>query len=153
MVTYSPEGTVVLVSAVVVSAWLVGSVWRFARKTDSLMEAMAQAAFIPEKRRRYLSILSIEGSLVLLTAISWGLGQVGVIPGSLGGDIVAAFLLSGMLTVAALTWVGLRPAHLSAIELAEFRARAPQLLYSLAFAPMGGTGRVEDREPRGMGGI
>ena len=129
-------GWIVLAAAILVSAWLVGLTLRFARKTEFLVEAMVQHAFLPEKRRRYMTLLSLEGSFFLLSALAWGLGQAGVIPPAASNLAVPAFLLAGMASIATLTWVGLRPASLSATDRAELRAAGPAFLYSLAVAPI-----------------
>jgi hypothetical protein len=128
-------GLFVLFLALAVGAFLVILVARFARKTESLIEAMAHSAFLPEKRRRYIGLLSLEGSLLLGTALAWSLTLLGVVPPSIGNSLVTAFLVAGASTVAALTWVGLRPARLTEADREELRRAAPQILGSLFLAP------------------
>jgi hypothetical protein len=128
-------GLLVLAIAIAISAALVGLVVRFSRQTDSLVEAMAHSAFLPEKRRRYLGLMSLEGSLFLDSAIVWSLTVMGIVPPSIGNPVLAAFLTVGMLSVVGLTWIGLRPTRLTEANREELRKAAPQILGSLFLAP------------------
>jgi hypothetical protein len=104
------------------------------RKDGSMLEGMVQLAFLPEKRRTYLVLLGIEGNLLLDAAILWSLGLLGILPGWFVTPAVGLCLGSGAITVGALTWLGLRPRRLTEEERVSIRARAPQILESLAFA-------------------
>ena len=108
------------------------------------MQSMAQRSFLPEKQRPYLLVLSIEGSMLITTGIVWGLGAIGWVPDWLGGALIGTFLGAGLVCVAVITWLGLRPSRLTSREQAVLRNRA---LYSLVLAPMA----AESAEPhRGM---
>jgi hypothetical protein len=137
-------GLVVLAGGIAVSGWLLAMFLMFARRSDSLVEAMVHLAFLPEKRSRYLSLLSVEGCLFLLAALTWGLTQVGVLPESIAVMLLPLFFLGGMTSVAGLTWIGLRPVTLSAADRARIAARGPGILYSLAMAPLA-EGMADDR--------
>jgi hypothetical protein len=128
-------GLFVLILAIAVSAALVLLVLRFARRTDSLIEAMALSAFVPEKRRRYLTLMSVEGSLFLLSALVWSVTTVGAIPSSIGNPVLAALLVVGMASILGLTIVGLRPTQLTEANREDLRRAAPQILGSLFLAP------------------
>ena len=67
----------VLAYALVIGGWLGVITVRSTRGT-TFMEAMIQTSFLPEKRRRYLSIISIEGGAILLAGIVWGLSEAGM---------------------------------------------------------------------------
>jgi|SRR5580658_5456316 hypothetical protein len=136
MVWILSPGLVVLAGAIVVSGWLVAVTVRFACRTEFLMEAMVQYAFLPEKRRRYMTFLSLEGCLFLLSALAWGLTSMRVIPPAIGDLLLPLLFLAGMTSIAALTWVGLRPTTLSSEDRAALRASGPAFLYSLAMAPL-----------------
>ncbi|MCI4326067.1 MAG: hypothetical protein L3K16_00275 [Thermoplasmata archaeon] len=126
-------GLGVLAVAVVIAVWSALLSLRV-RKDGSMLEGMVQLAFLPEKRRTYLLILAIEGNLLLDAAIVWALGLVGVLPGWLVTPAVGLCLGGGAIAVGALTWLGLRPRHLTNAERVTMQARAPQILESLAFA-------------------
>jgi hypothetical protein len=117
----------------VLGAWTL----RFTRTSGSLVDALVQSAFLPEKRRRYMLILSVEGSLMIDTGIVWSLTLIGWIPPSAGNVLVAAFFLAGMGSVLALTWVGLRPSILTEASRDRIRREAPAVLGSLFVAPYG----------------
>jgi uncharacterized membrane protein len=129
-------GLFVLAYAIAVSAWLVALTLRFARRREFLIEAMVQYAFLPEKRRRYMAFLSLEGAFFLLSGLTWGLTDLGVLTDAVGDLTLGVFLVLGMTAIAALTWVGLRPSNLSAADRAELQTRAPAFLYSLAMVPI-----------------
>jgi|SRR5580693_1263186 hypothetical protein len=140
-------GLLVLALAILVGAALVGLVVRFARRTDSLVEAMAHSAFLPEKRRRYLTLLSLEGVLLLDTAIVWSLALTGIVPDPIGTMVIAIFLVGGMASILGLTWIGLRPTRLTEANRAELRKAAPQILESLFLAPYAGLGESSAFDP------
>jgi hypothetical protein len=105
---------------------------RFARG-GAMVESMMQRSFLPEKQRSYLAVLSIEGGMMLIAGIAWGLTLTGVLPGGVGRWLLATILGIGVVCVAGITWLGLRPSHLTAREQVVLRNRA---LVSLVLAPM-----------------
>jgi hypothetical protein len=101
-----------------------------------LLESLVAVSFLPEKRRRYLTILSVEGSSILFAGVVWGVAHLGVLPAAVAVAAVDLLVLASMLSVAGLTWVGLSPSRLSDGDRAALRRVAPQILQSMAFAPI-----------------
>ena len=128
------SGIVLLAAAIGVSAWLLYRLARLGRG-GGLVEALAHTTFLPEKRQRFLLLLSLEGSSLLLAAISWSLGEAGVVSSEIADLLLVGFLAAGMICVAAVTELGLRPGRLSDAEREEIRRRAPEVFRSLAFLP------------------
>jgi hypothetical protein len=125
------------------TAWTVALTARFSRGGGAI-ESMLQRSFLPEKRRIYLTVLSVEGSLLLLSGLLWGATEGGLVPEGVGAGLVAACLAGGMVCVGSITWLGLRPSRLTVREQASLRNRA---LYSLVLAPM-----MADAGTRSAGG-
>jgi len=125
-------GWVVFGVAIFAAAWSSAMTARFSRG-GAMMESMMQQSFLPEKRRAYLLVLSVEGSTLLLSGLVWGLTAGGVVPSWLGLWLVAPLLSLGMLCVGTVTWLGLRPSRLTVAEQATLRNRA---LTSLFLAPL-----------------
>ncbi|MCI4340234.1 MAG: hypothetical protein L3J73_03070 [Thermoplasmata archaeon] len=105
---------------------------RFARG-GAMVESMMQRSFLPEKQRRYLAVLSIEGGMILLSGLIWGLQAAGALPVFVANWLLAPLLAIGIVCVTTITWLGLRPSHLSSQEQVVLRNRA---LVSLVLAPM-----------------
>jgi hypothetical protein len=126
-------GVGVFAVALVVFAWSALLTLRF-RSDGSLLEAMAQVTFLPEKRRTYLLLLAIEGNLILDAGLVWGLGVAGVLPAWFVEPLLGLFLAGAAASVGAVTWLGLRPRRLSEGERVALRTNAPAMLNSLAFA-------------------
>jgi hypothetical protein len=97
---------------------------------------MIQTSFLPEKRRKYLSIISIEGGAILLSSIVWGASEADFLPQWVGTIATGMFLVAATVSVAALTSLGLRPSRLTAEDRDRIRREAPQLVYSLFIAPI-----------------
>jgi hypothetical protein len=125
-------GAIVFATAAGAAAWSTLLTVRFSRG-GALMEAMMQRSFLPEKQHRYLSVLSVEGSMIFLSGLAWGLGALGLLPGWITQSLLAVFLTAASVCVGTLTWIGLRPSQLSRREQAALRNRA---LVSLVLAPM-----------------
>jgi hypothetical protein len=106
---------------------------RFHRQ-GSLLEAMVAVRFLPEKRRVYRMIPSVEGSMILLAGLRWSLSRVGVVPSWFGVVPIAACLIGAMVSVGAVPWLGLSSRELAAEDRISLRRRAPQMLESFAFA-------------------
>lgn len=137
-------GVAVLTTGIVLGAVLATMTVRFARPKPGLIEPMAQAAFVPEKRRNYISLLAMERTRVLDTSIVWGLGSLGGIPAAIASIAIPVILLVGTMAVLGLTWLALRPTRLGARERARLGREATVLLQSLAMAPIG---RARDLPP------
>ena len=125
----------VLAYALVIGGWL-GVITARSTRGTTFMEAMIQTSFLPEKRRRYLSIISIEGGAILLAGIVWGLSEAGFLPDTVGSLVTGALLVSAMTSVAGLTLLGLRPSRLTMEDQEKIRRDAPQVFYSLFMAPI-----------------
>jgi hypothetical protein len=125
-------GVLVLAVGLGVAGWTVVLTARFSRGGGAV-ESMLQRSFLPEKRRTYLSVLSIEGSFFLCSGLVWGLIEAGVLPESPTELLVGGLLIGGMACVGGITWLGLRPSRLTPHEQAALRNRA---LVSLVLAPM-----------------
>ena len=128
-------GLVVLLLGIGAAGALVAMTYRFSRGR-SLVAAMAQTAFLPEKRHLHLMVLSIQGSLLLLVAILWGLVVAGWVPTSIGDTALAGMMVGTVGTVVALTWLGFAPARLTAEERRSLAAQAPAMFQSLVMAPL-----------------
>jgi hypothetical protein len=135
-------GLAVFAAAVIVAGWTSALTIRF-RRQGSLVEAMVQVTFLPEKRRTYLHILSIEGSLILLASLLWSLSVLGIVPAWLGDVLLAACLIGAVASVGAITSLGLRPRGLSAEDRIELRDHVPEMLQSIAFAAYSDRGSDE----------
>lgn len=134
-------GAVVGILGLVVAGALVLLTYRFSRGR-SMATAMVQTAFLPEKRQRFLVLMSIEGAVVLLIAIVWGLTEQGWLPGPLGSTVTAGLLIVATVAVLSLTWLGYAPTHLTAEERRSLASQAPEVFQSLVMAPLqveGGT--------------
>jgi len=125
-------GVAVLAVAVSIAGWTSILTTRFARG-GAMLESMMQRSFLPEKQRTYLRILSVEGSMLLLAGLTWGLLAAGVLTAGIGDLLIASFLTTGMLAVGAITWLGLKPSRLTVMEQVHLRNRA---LCSLVLAPL-----------------
>jgi hypothetical protein len=127
-----------LVDLVVAVAIIVGSALATLRATrhTAMLETLVAVSFLPEKRQRYMTILSFEGCFILLAGILWGLGQAGVLAGPLWVALVDGLVLAASLSVGGLTWVGLSRSRLTDGDRAALRRMAPQILQSMVFAPV-----------------
>jgi hypothetical protein len=128
-------GVAVWVIALGVGLLLAWMTIKFSRGRSMVM-AMVQTSFLPEKRQRFLVLMSVQGALLLLTAIVWGLTLEGVIPALLGNTATAALLIGGIGTVGALTWLGYAPTRLTSEQRRSLASQAPELFRSLVMAPL-----------------
>jgi hypothetical protein len=128
-------GVAVSVVALVMGVALAVITYRFSRGR-SMVTAMLQTSFLPEKRQRYLVLLSVEGCLMLLIGIVWGLTASDALPGPVGNTAVAFLLILGAGTVGSLTWLGFSPGHLTAEERRSLASQAPAMFQSLLMAPL-----------------
>lgn len=118
-----------------VAAWMIAGTVRVSRR-GNLLETWVILAFLPEKRRRYMTILAVEGSLLQLGALLWGATEAGLLPHDGGIVLATAFLSSAIGSMGALNWLGLTPTKLSPEARQALLRDAPQMLHSLAFAPL-----------------
>jgi hypothetical protein len=102
----------------------------------SFISGLAQVVFLPRKRRRYLAVLSLEASFLLLAGIAWSLVAIGVLGGGLVSVAVSLLVLAAVLSQDALTWVGLRAEPVEEAEWAAIARDAPATLQSLWAAPV-----------------
>jgi hypothetical protein len=129
-------GAAVGLLALGVGVLLAVMTYRFSRGR-SMVVAMIQTSFLPEKRARFLGIMGLQGALVLLIGIAWGLTAQGWIPLGVGNSLTALLLIGAIATVAALTWLGYAPTHLTSEERRSLAANAPAMFQSLVLAPLG----------------
>ena len=120
-----------VISAMALMSWLTLRVPR----TSGLMAAMIRTTFVPSKRRRYIQILSVEGSSINLAALAWGLSELGVLPAFIREISVAALLIVSVSSVVAVTYLGLDVRPLSEDDRVAIQREAPMLLRSLALLP------------------
>jgi len=128
-------GLVVTVVALVMGGALAVMTYRFS-SGGSMVTAMLRTSFLPEKRERYLALLSLEGCLMLLLGIVWGLTASDWVPDWVGNSAIAIFLLIGAVTVGSLTWLGFSPGHLTNEERRSLANQAPAMFQSLVMAPL-----------------
>jgi len=124
------------VLALGVGILLAAMTYRFSRGR-SMVIAMIQTSFLPEKRARFLGIMGLQGALVLLIGIVWGLTAQGWLPLGVGNSLTAVLLIGAISTVAALTWLGYAPTHLTSEERRSLAALSPAMFQSLVLAPLG----------------
>ena len=108
------------------------------RTGASVMDGMAQLVFLPEKRRAYLWIMSIEGGLFVLSGIVLG---VFLVTGSSLDIGLSAFLVLFVAAIAMMSWrtvLGLRPTALTKEQQETVRRELPNSLSGLAFIPLKG---------------
>ena len=130
-------GLGVLAVTIAITGWVTSMALRV-RRQGSLLDTMARTTFLPEKRRRYLLLISIQGGSILGGTIVWSLGQIGLWVDPISDAAVALFLAVGVGCVAAITWLGLRPGRISESERQELRREVPEIRRSLAFLPLDG---------------
>ncbi len=128
-------GAVVGLAALAVGVLLAVLTVRFARGR-SIVTAMIQTSFLPEKRQRFLFLISLQGAVVLLIAIVWGLTSQGWIPSDPGNTLTAALLIAATATVGSLTWLGYAPTRLTPDERRSLALQAPEVFQSLVMAPL-----------------
>jgi len=108
------------------------------RSGASVMDGMVQLVFLPEKRRTYLWIMSIEGGLFVLSGIVLGAFLLTGLPLDLG---LSAFLVLFVAAIAMMSWrtvLGLRPTVLTEEQKETVRRELPNSLSGLAFIPLQG---------------
>ncbi|MCI4321779.1 MAG: hypothetical protein L3K18_05500 [Thermoplasmata archaeon] len=108
------------------------------RSGESVMDGMVQLVFLPEKRRAYLWIMSVEGSLFVLSGIVLGVFLLTGWPLDLG---LLAFVLLFLAAIAMMSWrtvLGLRPTVLTEEQKETVRRELPNSLSGLAFIPLQG---------------
>jgi hypothetical protein len=108
------------------------------RTGASVMDGMVQLVFLPEKRRLYLWIMSIEGGLFVISGIVLGVFLVTGLPLDFG---LAAFLALFVAAIALMSWrtvLGLRPTVLTEEQKETVRRELPNSLSGLAFIPLQG---------------
>ena len=127
-------GLGVLGYTIAVGAYLTVKLARFQR-TGNLLDSLVQAAFLPEKRRRYMALLSTECSFLAWAALVWGFTVSGLLPADIGEVVLTVLLVAGLGALAALTELGLRAPRLTEADRAWIRKEAPHILQSLAFMP------------------
>ncbi len=117
------------------------------RQDGTRLEAMVALSFLPEKRRRYLELIAITGSLLQLSAIVWGVSAVGLLSPAWGRLLLPLCLAAAVTALAALTRLGLRPGTISDADREAIRRRAPEIMRSLAFLPISADDRADDGTP------
>lgn len=124
----------ILAYTIAVAGYLSVRTWQF-RRAGSLIENLVHAAFVPEKRRRYLLILTVEGNLLIWGTLAWSAMLGGLIPPGIGTLVLTGLLVAGVGSVAALTELGFRAPRLSETDRARVEQEIPQILHSLALMP------------------
>jgi hypothetical protein len=128
-------GLFVMAYALATGVWLAVLTARSSR-AGLLLETMVQTSFLPEKRRRYLGFLSVEGGALLLVAIVWGLTQAGIVPDGISLLVTGGLVIVATTALGAVSWLGLRPSRLSASERRALAASAPEIFHHLFIAPL-----------------
>jgi hypothetical protein len=136
------SGLVLVVTAV---AFSIGSsaLLRRASRGGSVMEGMIQVVFLPEKRRVYLLLMSLEGALFVLSGLVLGCTLIGILPQAPGTLAFVVLFVLGIAFMSARTVLGLRPSKLSNEQVAAVHRELPNSMPGLAFIPLppGGEGR------------
>ncbi|HZY92475.1 MAG TPA: hypothetical protein VFG07_06870 [Thermoplasmata archaeon] len=100
------------------------------------IEGLAQVLLIPERRRRYFQTIIFEGIAFTLAALAWGFDSLGVLPPAVADLLIPLCFLGGSISMAWMTFVGMRPRPLSREEQSALETNGRALIYSLAFAPV-----------------
>jgi hypothetical protein len=104
-------------------------------RPSRVLEALAQVALLPGRRRRFLQLLMLEAGFFVVIGILLGLDGLGIaFPIDPDFPLAAAFL-GGMLMMGWISWTALRPQSLSSEERADLARNAPSILESLWMAP------------------
>jgi hypothetical protein len=130
-------GGLLLIATIAFSAWS-SALLRKTRRDGSVMDGLAQVVFLPEKRRRYLWLMSLEGSLFVLSGLV--LGVVLLLGLSIAIGLVAFVLLflGAMGFMTSRTALGLRRSELTEEQKEAVRRELPNALQGIAFIPLGG---------------
>jgi len=105
-------------------------------RLGAVLSAFLQVSLIPERRRRFLILVSIEVLCFLATGLIFGLQNLGV-QLSYDPDLpLAIAFLASMLTLGALVWVGLTPRPLTEDEREAAARDAPAVLQGLWLVPV-----------------
>jgi hypothetical protein len=128
-------GAVLVVSAI---AFSIGSAWLLWRATagSGVLDGMVQVVFLPEKRRLYLQLMSVEGALFVLAGLVAGLTLLGVLPTL---PAFGAFAILFVAAIGLMSWrtaLGLRPTRLTRNQLESVQRELPGSLPGLAFIPL-----------------
>jgi hypothetical protein len=100
-------------------------------RPSRVLEALAQVALLPERRRRFLQLLMLEAGFFVVIGILLSLDGLGIaFPIDPDFPLAAAFL-GGMLMMGWISWTALRPQSLSSEERADLARNAPSILESL----------------------
>ncbi|MCI4361539.1 MAG: hypothetical protein L3J91_07515 [Thermoplasmata archaeon] len=85
-------------------------------RRGGLVEAMARVVLVPGKRRTWFLVLSVEGSLFVLSGLVGQLSRLGLIASD-GATVAAPALYCGaIVALMGVQWIGLRPTALTDSE-------------------------------------
>ena len=112
------------------------------RRSGTIAEEMIRLAFLPEKRRRFLTLIGLEGSFFLLSGLAVAVTLLLGIPFSTGAPVAGGLFLTALGFQTAVTMTGLRPSHLTAEEKERLRREMPSAITEMAFLPVSSDGSV-----------
>lgn len=115
----------------------------------SVMDGLIQVIFLPEKRRKYLWIMSLEGAMFVLGGLLLGVFLLAGLPIDLGLSLFVGIFLAGLGFMSWRTALGLRATALTEEQKEAVRRDLPNSLEGLAFIPLQGESK-DDPSPSNL---